>query len=278
MEVMNRTFFTEAEDFYAILADKFQSLDRNIRKISTGWTNIVLDVQSGSENYIVKLPRDDFWAKYITKDADASNFVRNNMDIRTGEMKILYSQNRPFSIHRRIEGTALTERLKDLSSEKISKVSKKLAEIFYSFHSFNISNLPEKLRTRYYDFVSNLPKLDEKKYDFSYFNGLLNDEKSEEQVFIHGDLNIGNVILNSDDDVEAIIDYSFCGLGDKYTDLSILACRIDDDFFDRVVSEYQKISGKNLDMKKMEDRKHLRQYIEKEYMAFMKANHPEIKF
>lgn len=117
-----------------------------------------------------------------------------------------------------------------------------------------------------------------KKYDFSYFNGMLNDEKSEDQVFIHGDLNIGNVILNENDDVEAIIDYSFCGLGDIYTDLSILSCRINEDFFDRVIFEYQKISGKKLDMKKMEDRKRLRQYIEKEYIAFMKANHPEIKF
>ncbi len=275
---MNSTFFTENEDLYSILANNFQGLDKNIKKIATGWTNIVLDVQSNNESYIAKLPRDDFWAKHIEKDAIASNFVHENIGIKTADMKIFYDQGRPFSIHKKIEGVALTERLKDLTSEKISKIAKKLAEIFYSFHSFNISDLPKKLKVRYYDFVSNLPKLDEKKYDFSYFNGLLNDEKNEEQTFIHGDLNIGNVLLDDNDNVEAVIDYAFCGLGDKYTDLSILACRIDDDFFDRVIFEYQKVSGKTLDMKKMKDRKELRQYIEKEYMAFMKANHPEIKF
>ena len=274
---MNSTFFTETEDLYSILANEIFGLDKkNIKKISTGWTNIVLDIQLNNESYIAKLPRDDFWAKHIIKDANASNFVRNNIGLKTGEMKIFYNNNRPFSIHKKIEGNALTERLNNLNNEKISNISKKLAKIFYLFHSFNISKLPQELKIRYFDFVSKLPKLNEKEYDFSYFNGLLNDEKLEEQVFIHGDLNIGNVILNKNDNVVAIIDYSFCGLGDIYTDLSILSCRINEDFFDRVIFEYQKISKKNLDMKKMEDRKQLRQYIEKEYIAFMKIKHPEI--
>ncbi len=278
MEVMNRTFFTENEDLYAIIADKLNNLNRNIKKISTGWTNIVLDVESNNENYIVKLPRDDFCAQHIIKDASASNFVRNNMHIKTGDMKIVYNNNRPFSIHKKIDGKSLTERLNALTKESIENIAKQLAKIFYTFHSFNISKIPSNLKTRYYDFVSNLPKLDKNKYDFSYFNGMINDEDKEKQVFIHGDLNIGNVILNDNDEIEAIIDYSFCGLGDIYTDLSIFACRVKEDFFDIVLNEYQKISNKKLDMKKMDDRKQLRQYIEKEYIAFMKENHPEIKF
>ena len=174
---MNRTFFTENEDLYAIVADKLENLNSNIKKISTGWTNIVLDVNSNNQEYIVKLPRDDFWAKYIMKDAFASNFVRNNMNITTGDMKIVYNNDRPFSIHKKIHGRALTERIKELSADKIENIAKKLANIFYTFHTFDISKIPSSLKGRYYDFVSNLPKLDKNKYDFSYFNSMINDEK-----------------------------------------------------------------------------------------------------
>jgi len=275
---MNRTFFTESEDLYAILSNNLQNLNKNIKKISTGWTNIVLDVQSNGENYIIKLPRDPFWSKYIVKDAEGSNFVRNNLGIMTAEMQIMYDADRPFSIHRKIDGNTLTDRLNILSNEKIAQISKKLAEIFYLFHTFSLTKLPNSLRCRYYDFISKLPKLDENNYDFSYFDGLLSDEKSEEQVFIHGDLNIGNIILDNDDNLKAIIDYSFCGIGDIYTDLSTLACRIDDNFFENIIFEYQKISKKILDRKKMNDRKNLRKYIESEYIKYMKVNHPEIVF
>lgn len=275
---MNRTFFTEDEDLHAIIANKLENLSDNIKKVSTGWTNIVLDVNSNNESYIVKLPRDDFWANHIVKDATASNFVRNNMNINSGDMKIVYDNDRPFSIHKKIQSKALTECIDTLNIDKIEKIAKKLAHIFFIFHSFNISKIPQLLKCRYYDFISNLPKLDRNKYDFSYFNGMLDDEKEEEQVFIHGDLNIGNVILNENDEVEAIIDYSFCGLGDIYTDLSIFSCRVNDDFFNILVSEYEKISNKKLDVKKLQNRKKLRQYIEKEYKEFMKKTHPEIKF
>ena len=271
-------YFTENEDLYSIIANKIDGIDKNIKKIPTGWTNIVLDVKSNNDEYIVKLPRDEFWSLHTTKEVTASNFVRENMNIKTADMKVFYDKNRPFSVHKKIEGNSLTERIKDLKDNKLINIIKKIAHIFYTFHTFDINKIPSVLNYKYYDFISKLPKLDEKNYDFKYFDEMVNDEKKEEQVFIHGDLNIGNVILNNNDDVEAIIDYSFCGLGDIYTDLSIFTCRINEDLKNILIEEYEKVSNKKLDKGKLQNRIDLRKYIEKEYTAFMKKNHPEVQF
>jgi aminoglycoside phosphotransferase (APT) family kinase protein len=104
------------------------------------------------------------------------------------------------------------------------------------------------------------------------------DEKTEKMVFIHGDLNIGNIILDEKNDIKAIIDYSFSGVGDIYSDISIILCRVDDIFSKQIVEKYENSANIKLNREKLFDRIRLRKYIEEQYKNFMVKMHPEVKF
>lgn len=276
---MNSTFFTENEDLYGIISKKINNIDKNFSIISSGWTNIVVDVISNNENFIIKLPRDQFWSDCIEKDAIISNFISKNFsNFKTANAKIFYDDNRPFIVYKKIEGITLTEVFSSLTKEELEKIAKNIANIFYQLHSISIDKLPDVAKNKFYDFITQLPKINEKEYDFSLFDGILEDEKNEKQVFIHGDLNIGNILLDDDKNIKAIIDYAFSGISDIYTDLARIFCRTSEKFLDIILKEYEKIANIQLNMQKIENRKKMWAYIESEYMKFMKVYHPEIKF
>lgn len=276
---MNSTFFTENEDLYGIVSKKINNIDKNFSIISSGWTNIVVDVISNNENFIIKLPRDQFWSDCIEKDAIISNFISKNFnDFKTANAEIFYDNNRPFIAYKKIEGITLTEVFSSLTEEELEKIAKNIANIFYQLHSISIDKLPDVAKNKFYDFITKLPKINEEEYDFSLFDGMLEDEKNEKQVFIHGDLNIGNILLDDDKNIKAIIDYAFSGISDIYTDLARIFCRTSEKFLDIILKEYEKITNIKLNMQKIENRKKMWAYIESEYMKFMKACHPEIKF
>lgn len=276
---MNSTFFTENEDLYGIISKKINNIDKNFSIISSGWTNIVVDVISNNENFIIKLPRDQFWSDCIEKDAIISNFISKNFsNFKTANAKIFYDDNRPFIVYKKIEGITLTEVFSSLTEEELEKIAKNIANIFYQLHSISIDKLPDVAKNKFYDFITQLPKINEKEYDFSLFDGILEDEKNEKQVFIHGDLNIGNILLDDDKNIKAIIDYAFSGISDIYTDLARIFCRTSEKFLDIILKEYEKIANIQLNMQKIENRKKMWTYIESEYMKFMKVYHPEIKF
>lgn len=275
---MNSKFFTENEDLNEIIFSSINNCNKDIKKISSGWTNIVFDIISNNEHYIVKFPRDQFWSNCIEKDALISNFVNSSIGINSAKINIHYNNNRPFLLYKKIDGDVLTEKIKILDKDEIKNITQDLAKIFYKFHSFDVKKLPDIAQNKFYDFITNIPKLNEDSYDYSLFNQMKNDEKDEKKVFIHGDLNIGNVLLDKNKRVLAIIDYAFAGIGDIYTDLSRMSCRTNDYFFELLLEEYEKISNIKLNREKIENRKILWKYIEDEYMKFMKIIHPEVKF
>lgn len=276
---MNLIFFTVDENLYDILSKNIPNINKDFSIISSGWTNIVLDILINNEHFIAKFPRDQFWSDCIEKDAIISNFIGSTFsNFYAPNAKIYYDNNRPFMVYKKIDGNTLTTKFNNLNKEEKNKIAKSLANIFYNFHKIDINTIPDIAKNKFYDFITRIPKLDTKPYDFSLFDEMLYDIDKEKQVFIHGDLNIGNILLDNKQNITAIIDYAFSGICDIYTDLARISCRTSEEFFMTILEEYERISGLKLNMVKIENRKILWKYIEEEYMEFMKIKHPEIKF
>ena len=76
----NSTFFVENEDLLSIINSNFKKID-NIKKISTGWTNIVFEIKNNNISYILRFPRNDFFSKQIEKDIIINQFLKNEINL-----------------------------------------------------------------------------------------------------------------------------------------------------------------------------------------------------
>ena len=270
-------FFQQNDDFKSILLSVFNDNGFTFNIIPTGWTNLVLDIQHKNNNYIAKFPRNSFWAQQIQKDCDISNFVRENIGINSPEMKIYKDKfGRFFSMHKKINGTTFGEKFNTLSTDDKSKIAKQLVSIFYKLHSFNIDKIDKKYKYDFVEFLNNMIKI-ANNYDMKYFEELFKDHNNEQLVFAHNDINIGNIIIDENNNIVAIIDYAFAGLSDIYTDLSVISCRTDGVFFNRMIEEYEKLISKTINKEKLQNRIELRQHLEDVYVDYINKNCKEIK-
>ncbi|MDR0423183.1 MAG: aminoglycoside phosphotransferase family protein [Rickettsiales bacterium] len=243
-----------------------------IQRIESGWTNFVFEVLIDNDFFVVRFPKTIFFSEQIERDVIASNFLYEKLNIPTSKMQLKYYNDKPYSIHKKLIGNSL-DKVMPLTKEQIDKNSIKIAEYFHKIHSCPLSAIPKELQIRQYDILSNLPKSNPSRYDYTVFDNLLKDEKEEKQVFINGDITIKNIICNEDKEVISFIDFSFCGIGDIYTDLAVISCLfVSDYFFNKILEEYEKLSNIKLNREKIQDRIKMRNYINQEYIRFMEES------
>ena len=72
---MAKDYFSLDEDFEKIIKNSLPNMNiKNINPISTGWTNIVYEVETDNGNYFFRFPRDNFWIRTIVKDYQFSKY------------------------------------------------------------------------------------------------------------------------------------------------------------------------------------------------------------
>ncbi len=274
-------FFTEKENLKDIINTILPS-PKNIKKYSTGWTNIVMEAtDKNNECFVFRFPRNDFFSKQIEKDVIANNFLKSKINaFKTIDLNIKYdSKARPFSIHTKIEGESLTNRLNYLKFDEKCKIIKEIAEFLSKVHSIkvNLNEIPDKLNVRLSHFLNELAKVDDNYYDYSLQQEMEKEENESNLVFVHGDLNIGNILLNENNEIVAFLDFAFFGLSDIYSDLSRISCRVDDEFMDLLIKFYEEINNIVIDKDKLEKRNKMWKYVEEQYIIYMKKYFPEIE-
>ena len=217
-------FFTTKDPLDKIIADTMP--DKKIQKtehILTGWTNIVIEVTTDTGAYFFRFPRNPFWSKMIVKDAAVCNFVDGKTSYYTPQMKLYYdAKGRPFSVHQKIEGYTLGDRIYHLSHTALTGVAYDVAKFIKELSGIDLQGAPEKVKYPLSDF---LHELDYEHYDRHIDNDHEFIRKTEQDKLVHGDLNLGNILLDSNDKMIGVIDFCFAGTGNPNMDVARIVSR-----------------------------------------------------
>lgn len=277
--------FSPDEDLSSIVkaALKGENIEK-IQTITTGWTNIVLDVKSNrGRRYIFRFPRDEFWVKAIEKDAELAHFVCGKTDFVTVQLELIHDERgRPFTKHRLIDGVPLAGEIKSLSPSKTRIIAHELAVFLYQLHNlqFNLDEVFPTARSglNLIDFLNELLEVHIPKDDFKFWN-YERQKTAETNCLVHGDFNTSNILLTPDHHIAAILDFGFGGLGNKYDDLGrILSREHPDGFKEELINSYEELSGDSLNRDRLNNSISLWQNIDQAYIKYMTRigiYHPE---
>lgn len=272
---MEKNYFSLDEDFDKIIRNALKDKQiTSINQISTGWTNIVFEVVTTEGNFFFRFPRDDFWIRTIVKDYEFSKFIYGKTDFNTVKLELFYDNGRPFSVHKKIEGTVLADKMNDLTQEEIKIVSDDIAKFMYQLHHipfdkneiFDIDNIGLNL----VDFLDELLNVhvDVKDKVFWKYEDFSNKDTN---CLIHGDLNSSNVLLDENNRVSAIIDFGFGGFGNQYFDIARIIGRCPDTFKEEIVKSYEALSQNMLDEDVLNDEIKIWTNIDNAYINYMRG-------
>ena len=262
-------FFTTSDPLDKIIAETMP--ERQILKtehILTGWTNIVIEVRTDVGAYFFRFPRNPFWSRMIVKDAAVCNFVDGKTSYSTPQMRLCYDEKgRPFSVHKKIEGYTLGDRIYHLSHTAITGVAYDVAKFIKELSGVDLSKAPAEVK---YPLSEFLHELDYEHYDKHIDADHEYIKATEGSQLVHGDLNLGNILLDGNDRMIGVIDFAFSGTGNPNMDVARIVSRPAPAEFEKAFLGYFKDDG---EISRMREAWH---NIDNGYAEHIRAKFPEI--
>ena len=217
-------YFTPDDPLDQIISTTFD--DKRVLKtehILTGWTNIVIEVTTDQGAFFFRFPRNSFWSRMIVKDAAVCNFVEGKTSYYTPQMQLHYDdRHRPFSVHQKIEGYTLGDRIYHLSHTALTGVAYDAAKFIKELSGIDLRGAPDKVKYPLSDF---LKELDYEHYDHHIDADHRYIKATEGNQLVHGDLNLGNILLDDHDHMIGVIDFCFAGTGNPQMDVARVLSR-----------------------------------------------------
>lgn len=272
---MIKNYFSLDEDFEKIIKTSLQDKKiTSINPISTGWTNIVFEVETNDGNYFFRFPRDDFWIRTIVKDYEFSKFIYGKTDFNTVQLQLLYDNGRPFSMHKKIEGTVLADKMNHLSDEEVKVISNDIAKFMFQLHNIKfdknkIFSITNNIGVNLVDFLDELLNLHVHSEDKVFWNYPTFIQK-DHSCLVHGDLNSSNILLDENNHISAIIDFGFGGFGNKYFDIARIIGRCPESFKNNIVKGYESLSHHSLDYPLLDNEINIWGNIDSAYINYMR--------
>lgn len=270
---MIKSYFTIDEDFEKIIKNALQNRKIiDINSVTTGWTNIVLEVATENQKFFFRFPRDDFWSRTIVKDYEFCKFISGKTDYKTVQPVLLHDNNRPFTMHEKTEGIVLADVMNDMNKEQIKTFSYDIAKFIIQVHRlsfdkdkiFKTNNIGLKL-TDFLDELLNVHVAPQDKAFWKYEEF----SKKDYSYLVHGDLNSSNVILDENYHVSAIIDFGFAGFGNEYFDIARIIGRCPKTFKNEIIKAYEDISKEKLNYSVLNDEIDIWTNIDNAYINYM---------
>lgn len=246
----------------------------SIHSVTTGWTNIVYEVCTNDGDFFFRFPRDDFWIRTIVKDYEFAKFIYGKTDFHTVKLELLYDNGRPFSMHKKIEGTVLASKMDTMTPSEVKVVANDIATFMFQLHRikfnpneiFTIDNIGLKLT----DFLDELLNVHVAKEDMEFWK---HDEfiNKDHGCLVHGDLNSSNIIIDENNHISAVIDFGFGGFGNPYFDIARIIGRCPESFKKEIVKNYETISNTKLDYPILDDEIDIWTKIDSAYINYMRG-------
>ncbi len=262
-------FFTPLDPLDKIIAKTFP--DKKIissEHILTGWTNIVIEVETNDGNYFFRFPRNPFWSRMIEKDAAVCNFVEGKTSFYTPQMKLCRDEKgRPFSVHKKIEGYTLGDRIYHLSHTALAGVAYDTAKFIKELSGIDLRGAPEKVKYPLSDFLHEL--------DYEHYASHIDADhefikSTETGQLVHGDLNLGNILLDENDKMIGVIDFCFAGTGNPQMDTArVLSRPVPEEFETEFLAQFDD----NSQVSRMKD---AWKNIDNGYAEHIRTHFPEI--
>ena len=135
---------------------------------------------------------------------------------------MLRQEKTPVLCTQKIEGYTLGDRIYHLSHTALTGVAYDVAKFIKELSKIDLENAPEEVKYPLSDF---LYELDHEHYgkhidaDHEYI------KETEMNKLVHGDLNLGNILLDENDRVIGVIDFCFAGTGNPNMDVARIVSR-----------------------------------------------------
>ena len=269
-------FFTPQDDFLKIIQQHLpNAIVDSLTLVKTGWTNFVTCVSDGENEYFFRFPRNQFFARMMLKDHAFCTFAADKVRFKFPHLKIFYDKDRPFSMHKKIQGWTLAERIKFLSRQAITNLAYDIAKFIQELSKIDPNTLPYLCRMPVSQFLDELPSTQFNAYDLKQHD-FLRQLESHAQV-VHGDLNPGNIILDENDKMTGVIDFAFSGVSNSYVDLSRIIGRSSEAFEKPIMEAYREIVDDKVNAEYMQKLKSMWNYVDRQYINYMRVKHPEIQ-
>lgn len=248
----------------------------SVHFIDTGWTNIVVEAQTSKADYIFRFPRNSFWANAIIKDCLFCELIYGSMPFSTPDIKLIIDKNRPFSVHKKIPGRALSDaEFNSLTKKSKETIANECALFLKKLHEVPIESFPVGSRKTLNDFLIDLAQVHKGVYDYSKHFAFREIEKQSEKLcLVHGDFNQGNILIDDNNHVTAVIDFAFASRSVPETDIGRFLSRADDEFGEFVINAYDDLSheGAKCQRQRVKEIAKLFQYVDMKYMDYLKSN------
>lgn len=262
-------YFTVNDDFEFIIKQFYPDV-KNIKQISTGWTNFVFKAKIKRKWWIFRFPRNSFFSKVLYKEATVCALLQQeSLNVKIPKLKILHFKHKPFSMHEFIHGTPLTHC--KLSNKQMQIV---INQICLFMSQLQKVFLPIKLPFAS-QFLKDLSRVSNNDYDLSKHDHL-NELEKKEKVFSHGDLNPGNILIK-DGNVVGVLDFAFACSSTPLNDLARLVERLPKKHKDMFIDEYEKFFQVKIDANSLNELVSMWEYVESQYIEYIKKNHPDIQ-
>ena len=257
-----RNFFTTKDPLDLIIADTMpEKRVLETKHILTGWTNIVIEVKTDGGAYFFRFPRNPFWSKMIIKDAAVCNFVDGKTSFYTPQMKIYYDkEKRPYSVHKKIEGYTLGDRIYHLSHTALTGVAYDTAKFIKELSGIDLRGAPKEVKYPLSDFLYELDHEHYKKHIDKDHDYIKKTEKN----------NLVNILLDENDKMVGVIDFCFAGTGNPQMDTARMLSRpVPKEFEEQFLLQF-------MDISEVDRMKKAWKHIDAGYAEHIRTNFPEI--